>query len=906
MRSVRMSRNSFSPIEADKHSLGISAAIRYLSSMLRKSPLGAIEPTHCLLFTLGWLMFSGSLLFGQPRSNQAPVLPRAFTVDVWTSDDGLPQNSIQAIGQTPDGYLWLGTQGGLIRFDGRTFVTYHQANTPELQQDWINALTITRDGTIWIGAYDHGLMSYNGQVFTHQLDTVDLGRVGVVALTEDSSGRIWAGTRTAGIVVFDKERVNRIRTRDGLPSDDIRTLFTDRTGTVWVGTARGIAMQTGSQWRVFTRRDGLPDDIVESIGQDASGALMIGTRSGLAVLKNGSIRTVQQLDPRQRILSLQSAQSGTAWVGTYAGGLYAWNGSVLEAISLIKGDKPSVSSLYQDPEGSLWIGTNGFGLFRLRQSRAVGLTAPTRLSSGSIWSLCEDVDGAIWVGTDGSGVDRLTRESRTTFTTREGLPHNTVYAIIADREGSVWMATEKELARYHAGRIESIRPGGPHILEGAQSLFVDRSGAVWVGVIGTVIGRYSRGEWSYLTAADGLPRNFGTCLWQDSDGTMWIGSDGSGIAAYVNGKTVLHTNEHGLSNESINCFYQDSTGRMWAGTYGGGLNRFADGRWTSVTTANGLAEDIIFSIERDEYGMVWLSGNLGLYRVSESELIACASGRITRVHGMLIDNLDGMPSRECCGGIQPASLRTRSGSLWYPTVRGVAVVNPSTIRTNLVAPPVDIQQVRAERSPVRQQPVMELGPGVRDLEFTYAGLSFIAPEHLRFRYRLDGYDNDWIDAGSRREAFYTGLFPGTYVFRVQAANRDGVWNEKGATVSITLKPMWYQSWWFFILSGAILLLSGYGIYRYRVRQLLEHEEELQRRVDEALVNIKVLGGLIPICANCKKIRDDKGYWNNLERYIHEHSEAKFSHSLCPECMEKLYGSFLKKDPMGNADTKKKL
>jgi hypothetical protein len=265
------------------------------------------------------------------------------------------------------------------------------------------------------------------------------------------------------------------------------------------------------------------------------------------------------------------------------------------------------------------------------------------------------------------------------------------------------------------------------------------------------------------------------------------------------------------------------------------------------------------------------------------------------VNGLAFTRADGMPSEECCGGMQPAVLKSRDGRLWYPTVAGLAVVNPSSITLNRIPPPVIVQHVRAERKSVPLGARLDIGPGVRDMEFDYAALSFVTPERVKFRYRLEGYDRDWIDVGNRRQAYYTGLVPGEYAFRVQAANADGVWNEAGAILPITLKPMWYQRWWIYPLVVGLVFAIGYATHRYRIRQLIQREKELQSRVDEAIASIKILGGLIPICARCKKIRDDSGFWNNLEMYIHDHSEAKFSHSICPDCATAMYGDYFEKD-----------
>jgi hypothetical protein len=340
----------------------------------------------------------------------------------------------------------------------------------------------------------------------------------------------------------------------------------------------------------------------------------------------------------------------------------------------------------------------------------------------------------------------------------------------------------------------------------------------------------------------------------------------------------------------VQSVFEDQDGTLWFGTYGNGLNRFRDGRFTGITTRDGLCDANVSQILDDGQGAFWMTSNRGIFRVTRAQLEAFADGRAAAVDCRSYGRAEGLRNAECNGGFQPAGLRGRDGRLFLPTVRGLAIVDPARVRTNPVAPPVVIERVLVHRQAASLVPRTVYPPGSGELEFDYAGLSLLVPEKVHFRYRLEGFDRDWLDVGARRQAYYTNIPPGTYTFRVKASNNDGVWSEPGAAFTFTLRPHFYRSRAFQALLALALAAAGLGVHRLRVRRLERRERELQARVEEALGRIKVLSGLLPMCAWCKRIRDDAGYWNRIETYIRERSEADFTHGICPQCMEKVQQS----------------
>jgi hypothetical protein len=373
---------------------------------------------------------------------------------------------------------------------------------------------------------------------------------------------------------------------------------------------------------------------------------------------------------------------------------------------------------------------------------------------------------------------------------------------------------------------------------------------------------------------------------------MWIGTD-AGLIRWRDKKSKFYKGQGGLPKDLF-AIYEDSDNSVWIGTYGDGLFRLKDETMTRITTQDGLYDDVVYQILEDDHQNFWMSSNRGIFCVARKELNDVADKKIAKVVSISYGTADGMRSSECNGNSQPAGIRATDGRMWFPTTNGVAIIDPSDVRLNSVPPEVTIETFKVDSVSIDLEKQVGIGPGYSYLEIHYTGLSFVVPEKMVFKFKLDGFDKEWRNAGARRVAYYTNVPPGHYTFRVQARNNDGYWSNEGVALAIELKPYFYQTAWFYGICGIVFVAAIFLVYRGRVALLLQREKELKKRVDESIAQIKILGGLIPICANCKKIRDDKGYWNQLEKYLKEHSEAEFTHGICPECSEKLYGPYLKK------------
>ncbi len=504
-----------------------------------------------------------------------------------------------------------------------------------------------------------------------------------------------------------------------------------------------------------------------------------------------------------RLLSLCEDREGVLWIGTENHGLMRLKDGVITSYSGAEGIKDSaVASIIEARGGGLWIATPT-AIVRLKDGVFTSYTGGHGLPGGLYLlsrSMVEDRRGDLWVALV-HGLLRLSEQGATLYTTREGLPHNSVHAVRETRDGSLWVGTDYGLNRFRDGKF-----------------------TVW-GI------------------GDGLPSERINFITGDSRGVLWVSTD-AGLSRFKDGAFTNYTTKEGLSNISVRVVYEDAEGTLWIGTYGGGLNRFREGRFTHYGMRDGLFDDTVSQILEDDRGNLWMSGNRGIFRVSRKELNDFAEGRVGRITSISYGEADGMINRECNGGGQPAGWRTREGELWFPTIKGPVVFAPDRVAANPLPPPVVIEQALIDKAALAPRGEVEVNPGRGDLEFHYTGLSFVAPEKVEFKYLLEGYDETWVEAGTRRVAYYTSIPPGRYTFRVIAANNEGVWNETGAAFTFYLRPHFYQTGWFYALTALSLTSLLWLLYKRRLgklrrayaaqqafsRQMIEAQEEFSRKL----------------------------------------------------------------------------
>jgi signal transduction histidine kinase/ligand-binding sensor domain-containing protein len=749
----------------------------------------------------------------------------------WQTENGLPQNTVHSVIQDFEGYVWVATEEGVARFDGAGFVVFDKQNTPGLRSNDVRSLLATEKGNVLWASTAGGLARRLGGVW--ETLTTEQGLVGndVVAAYEARDGSVWVAT-SSGLSRLRAGVWTNFTTRDGLADDNVQAVaedFSDETGAVWVGTAEGLSRFGEGKFTNFTTADGLPGG-VSTIERDVNGGLWLGTNAGLSLYKDGRFTNYTTRDglPDDRVISLHAVRDGGLWVGTAAGAALMRDGRFER---FAEGDPLAdgiVLSICEDREGSLWLGTESGGLHQLRGRKFTTYSTREGLASDLVKAIYEDGAGQVWVGTYGAGLNLLRGGEVRTFTTKDGLASNIVLALFSDSSGDLWVGTPDGLSRYRSGRFETFTSADGLPNDFVRSIYADRAGALWIGTRGG-LARLKDGEFTTYTTRDGLASDFVGTVYEDAAGDLWVGTLGGlskfeggfdgGTGRPDKGRFISYTSADGLPETAVIAIHGDAEGRVWVGTNGGGLGLLHGGKFYSFTSRDGLPNDTVYRILEDARGQLWMSCKKGIFRLAKSELAEFASNRSGSLSPVLYGTADGMPTRECSGGGHPSGWRGRDGRLWFTTIKGVAMLDPERVARNTEPPPVVVEEVRVDGELVASGRGAELAPGSSRFDFHYAGLSFVAPEKVRYRYKLEGFDEDWVDGGDRRVAYYTNLGPGEYRFLVSASNNDGVWSQTPASFDFKLRPHFYRTYWFYALAALALALAAWQLYALRVRQM---------------------------------------------------------------------------------------
>ncbi len=766
----------------------------------------------------------------------------------WGVEQGLPQSTVYAVAQTADGYIWAATQEGFVRFDGLQFVTFDKAANETITSNQALALISAREGGLYVGT-NGGLIRLHGEELTLFTTANGLPSNMVTALQESSDGSIWIGT-AAGLSRLSNGRITGIISSDKLPNGMVTALTEDWSGRLWIGTMRGLASFKNGQVSRHRSADGFPEVQILALCPSQDGSLWIATNgAGLQRYRSGKFRVYGPAEglPSTRVNAVYEDSSGAIWVGTLDHGFGRLRE---ERIELEADSNDAISSFLLDREGNLWIGTSA-GLTRLADGAVVSFAAAEGLSDENVRSVHGDRSGTIWVGTK-HGLQTLNGSKR--VTTREGLTSANVLTALSGRDGSLWIGTaDAGLNRVEGSRVSSygLKDGivSPTIL----AIYEGRQGEIWVGTV-SGLQRLVDGKLAPPAFSRPLSGEIVDAIHEDRDGMLWVGTQDGGLNRIANGTVTSFTTRSGLSNDFILSIHQDSAGTMWIGTAGGGLNRYKNGQFAVITTRQGLYDDSVFAILEDHGGNLWMSCNKGIFRVSLQELNAVADGVMPRVRSVAYGRGDGMKSRECNGGTQPVAWRTPDGKLWFATTKGAAMIDPAELRSSAAAVPVLIEGIYADRN--KMAPGAKLPPGTRTIEFHYASPTFKTPEKVAFQYKLEGFDEQWTEAGGRRVAYYTNVPPGKYRFQVRAADGDSLWSAPVSTQTLSVQPFFYQTPWFWAGSVLSLMALAWNAHRSRVRLVRASAERFKLLFDRNLAGVyrATIDGRILDCNNaCAKI-----------------------------------------------------
>lgn len=791
--------------------------------------------------------------------------------DIWPAGEGWEQNTVTALLQTRNGYLWLGTYHGLVRFDGVRFTVFDSSNTSALKDGLITSLYEDPGGALWIG-HETGQLSrlVNGQFESIALGSGWPGGV-IEAISSDEHGDVW--------LLNDSGTFFRARDGYGLcvpggasPSRKA-VLARSRSGRLWLVSNGQAATLEQDKLVPFQFPDAQPTVYFERVLPSSDG--------GMWVVGNGRIRKLRQgrwvaampsgSAVAASITCLLETQSGALLAGTLRDGLYLLFAGA-EPIHFSRTDGLShdwVRALCQDLEGNLWIGT-GAGFDSLRPKKVQMLNAPDGWRGCAVLSFAVEDDGSAWIGTEGAGLYHYGQGQWTTWTESCGLSNLFVWSVLETKQRQLLVGT------FGGGLL--VKEGERLVSEGdlarisapVVALYEGRQGEIWIGTT-TGLYRYQNGKITWSASKDKLVLPDVRAIAQSADGTLWFGMSGGGLGSFKDGVLKQIRKKDGLSGDFVVSLCPEEDGTLWVGTSDNGITRLKNGRFDIISTSQGLPTPIVTHLVDDGEGNLWIGSHAGILRASKAELNRCADGASSLVNFLGYGKSQGLASPICSGGFQPGAAKAADGRLWFPTAKGLAVVDPAGVTTNTVPPPVHIEAIQVDGRPLeewvagksasgngrafggsrqsplfrgqqavgllgprpgalREQGSLRIGPGSKSFEFKFTGLSFVAPDKVRFRYRLDGLESEWTLPNTKRSAEYSFLRPGKYVFRVTACNNDGIWNPVGASVAFEVLPYFWQTWWF---EGSALA-AGAGVVGALVvlatrRRLRRQFEQLERQ-----------------------------------------------------------------------------
>ena len=710
----------------------------------------------------------------------------------WAMENGLPQNSVHALLQTRNGFLWLGTEAGLVRFDGNSFAVFDPGSIPALPSGDIRCLLETKDGALWVGTSE-GLARWKDGVVTAYGVKDGLPGNGIRALDEDRAGALWVST-DGGSAQFAGDRFQL--TWKPSVADTVMDMSATSlaNGTYGVSGKTWVTINSGNRpWWTFSVGKELPGSRIQTLVADREGALWIGTNGGLARVVNGKVQRfpITDLLASASILSLLEDREGNLWVGTETGGLQILRDTRFRNIGMHEGlSSDATSTVVEDGTGRIWVGTNGGGLNVLRQSGVKAGEATTYsvrdvLLSDVILSLAAGPNGELWVGTP-DGLNRIRGSAVDSFTSADGLPDDFIRSLLVDADGSLWIGTRHGLAHL------MFRPGSA----GARRIAAR-----------TVI----------YTQANGLGSDLVGAMVRDTRGSLWVATL-AGLSRLQGGKITNFTTANGLSSNVVTALLPRSDGTLFVGTQDHGWNRWDGEKFAAVKDAE-LISKSIHAILDDDGNHLWFATEDGIARCDCTMTADCA-------HWIEFGPADGLRSRETATNSHPSALRSRDGHLWFATPKGLEEVDPVHFPVNTIPPPVVVERFAVDDF---DQPTLsgagkevEVAAGHNHFQFDYAAMSFVAPQKVRYRYMLEGFDPNWTEAGARSVAYYTNIPPGHYTFRVQGANNDGMWNTQGASLQFELKPHFYQTIWFYVL--LVLTAAGLVVLLMKRRLLVAQRE----------------------------------------------------------------------------------
>lgn len=752
----------------------------------------------------------------------APARAEDFLLDLWDLQDGLPQISAHAVVQDHQDFLWVGTEEGLARFDGLTLQLYKPSSGLH-----VRALLPDVGGGLWIGS-PRGVYRLDGDELTAVGGP--MAEIEVSSLAKTPDGRVWAGT-VRGLARVNRGSVERV---PSAPEGTVRSLTVDSRGNLWLGGEAGLFRRDSELGWLLQAAEPMT-----AFHEDRSGRHWVGTENGLKRHEPGSPHLIPSALTTP-VRALHEDRHGVLWIATDNGLYRRVDGPDGANFIAVEGLPDRYArDLWEDDEGSLWVGMRYGGLARLRRARMTTFGHQEGLAADLVWGFLEDRDGRIWVATD-DGLTRWDKDGKLTlYKKNDGLPTSAFGALYQDQKGDLWIGTFGEgIVRMSNGSFRTYGPddGVPNV--SIRRFIETKDGDLWIATSDGIL-RFRNQVFSRFGLDDGLPHHQVRDLWEDPEGRLWVASDGGLTLLEKNNETVSLTAVEGTPAVRIKVLHGDAAGNLWIGTRNQGLFWYRDGRFNQVTTRDGLFNDYVQAIVEDGQGGLWMPSNVGIQRVEIKDLESFWNGTRKSIHPVVFNEWDGMRSRECNAAAKPSALRTLDGRLLFATIRGAVIVDPATALEALPPPPVTITSVKANVEELDLNAANVL-VRPRTIEVSYTAVSFLRAGELLFRYRLDGFDEDWSAETHLRNAQYTNLGPGPYVLRVAVRRPHGDWSDE-ARFSFEIEPAFYQTWLFYVICAALVAAMGRLLVGIGIRHQTRRANELEKVKNELELKNQELG-----------------------------------------------------------------
>jgi len=797
---------------------------------LREKPI-TTAPGHRRLACIALLICLAIPGFAETVSkSEKPRQKPSFYAYSYGVDEGLPHNSAPIIFQTHDGYIWIGTESGLCRFDGVRFLSYRVANTPELADNLIRTLHEDETGTLWIGT-QNGMSSYRDGKFTY----VGLKGMQIREIVKSQAGGLWIAT-SQGLWTHRNGELSAYERNNELPAADLVRLLFDSTGRLWIGSrSKGMAfIEKDTLHLLQDTNNSFP--LINRLIEIPGGIILIATENGVYQVRKETVSAYEptQSVAGQSIKSLFRDRLDNLWVFTETECFL----KEFDSASLIQIPLPSAVNcrdMIHDLEGTYWIGTAGDGLVRFRPAAFQMLAPEDKPLGGNTRAVVTDAKGTIWVGLPDTGVMQIDPDGTMTHIKIGPEPKVEVWSICPAKDGSVWIGSRGGLCVWRNGELKQY----PEFLR-VRAIFQDSKGTIWIGSESKGVTQYKDGQFTSTANIRKIRPNetkrgalvYAMVFYESADGSLYIGLKQGGIVKIKDGVHTYFDFDDGIPNSDIRAIYEDSDKNLWVGTKGAGLIVLSQGHWFSHEFLAAPFSDQVNAIIEDDNGRLWLGTPKGIFWWSRSELLAVARGKRDLAMYRLAGREDGVRVALVGTGAFPVASRAPDGKIWFASRRGVLSIDPANIPINRAVPPVQIENVKVDSRDFGATKSIHLPAGSMALSFDYAALSFVQADRVLFRYKLEGHDPDWVNAMTRRTAFYMNLNPGTYRFRVIACNNDGMWNETGASVEVIQDPFFYQTWWFYLSGVLSIIASSIVLVSWRTRKLRREKSLLEDRVTD--------------------------------------------------------------------------